>query len=202
MKEDNCGLLPQGGKCFSCGVPMCPGSAVRPDIVSAGFPCPPFSKARQKTGRTAKTGPTEGHPDYNFVMVDSIKYLQVRQPFSFFVKEVLGFLQPLVALDGLSPCQVMVKKIELQTPYSCQAVKICHSLFVKNTRGRVWLVGVHQEAGGAAAAVHVRNVIVAAKQNLEKVRDETGVPSVFDIVNLGSVLEQRNLQKRIADFFL
>ena len=131
MKVDNLGLLPEGGKCFSCGADKCPGSATRPVIVSAGFPCPPFTKRRQKTGKPARTGPTVGHPDFDLVMVQFIRYLQVRQLLSFFVEEVLGFLQPLQALDGLNPCQALVNKIHEQTAYRCQAIKVCHSVFIK-----------------------------------------------------------------------
>ena len=120
----------------------------------------------------------------------------------FFVEEVLGFLQPLQALDGLNPCQALVNKIHEQTVYRCQAIKVCHSVFIKNTRGRVWLIGVHEQAGGELAAVRVRDDVVVAKQNLERFRREIGVPSVFDVVNLGSVLEQHNLQKRVAALFL
>ena len=138
-----------------------------PDVSSGGFPCPPFSQARTRTGKSARTGPTEAHPQFCMVMQEFIDYMKFRMPMSFWLEEVRGFMLPLVALNGRSPCQVVAA--DLQTiGYSCQCLTLNHSAFLKNTRERVFLFGCRPEGGGMKGAEDIRDIILELMEHVEQ----------------------------------
>ena len=55
----------------------------RPHVSIGGLPCPPWSRARQETGNTARTGAAENHPAFDTVFRLWADDLDSRQPYSF-----------------------------------------------------------------------------------------------------------------------
>ena len=201
MFTDNSAFVNGNGSCFGCRSAACPVSPQRPHLATAGFPCPPFSRARQRTGGTDKTGKTEAHPDFQLVMVHFVQYCRVRAPFMFWVEEVLGFLTPLAALDGLSPCQVLVQKLEV-VGYSCEAVKLDHEIWIRNTRGRVWIIGCHRDAGGRAGARAARDVVVRGYNKILEMNKLSAPPGVLDVVDVTSLRERQRQRAAQATIIL
>ena len=89
-------------------------------------------------------------------MEDLVSFLAKHRPFSFWLEEVLGFLKVLESL-GTSPCHLFVAKLKGHG-YHCIAIAINHGAFIRNTRNRVFVVGVHEDAGGRAAALEIQGL--------------------------------------------
>ena len=193
MFTDNAAFMNGQGSCHMCRSATCPVSPRRPHLATAGFPCPPFSRARCRTGGTERTGKTESHPDFVLVMIQFEQYLRARVPYMFWVEEVLGFLSELSALEGRSPCAVLVEQLG-RIGYSCEAVKLDHELWIRNTRGRVWLIGCHRDAGGAAGARAARDIVVKAHAKLLEMNGSINpTPGVLDVVDITSHRERQRM---------
>ena len=192
MMDDNQSLWSGGGKCFTCKSPLCThGRNLRPDVSSGGFPCQPFSTARTRSGSTSKTGPTSEHEFFNMVMSEFGQYLDVRKPRSFYIEEVKGFLTPLKALGGRSPCDVFVADC-MKRGYGCQVLKLDHRAFIKASRDRVVVVGCGAEDGGMEGALDCRDAVLEMMQFIDDVSGVRGLPSVFEVgVDPRSLQEQR-----------
>ncbi len=50
------------------------------DLLTVGLPCHPFSFQRFKGGTTQRTGPAEGHDEYDLVMNDFPKLVEDLEP--------------------------------------------------------------------------------------------------------------------------
>ena len=196
MYHDNAALRsPDGGACFGCHAARCRfRQGVRPDVASGGFPCPPFSAVRTKTGSTARTGPPEQHPQFDLVMHQYLAYIDYKRPRSFWLLEVKGFLVALKSLGGISPCQQLVNDLKSRN-YHCEALVLNHSMFVKNSRERVFLIGCadgEDGAGGAAGARDVRDTVLEIIDMISKILAlKGGPPSILDIVDVHSLQERR-----------
>ena len=124
-------------------------SDVRPDVVVAGLPCPPFSKARHKNGGTRSTGAASSHPAYNTVMVEFTDYLASRHPLGFLVEEVDSFAH--TDARGQSPLREFATKTN-KLGYAIRALLLDHHTWIDVPRVRVWIIGVGQELGHSVAA--------------------------------------------------
>ena len=134
------------------------------DISSGGFPCPPFSSQRNKTGGGPRSGPEHTHPLFDEVMVKFIAYLRRRRPGIFWLEEVLGFLRKLKILDYKSGVEVVAELCEAEG-YACEALTIDHSVFITISRVRCFLIGVHEREGGRRAAQWIVRHISACVQH-------------------------------------
>ena len=205
MYHDHAALRsPDGGACFGCHAARCRVCiTVRPDVASGGFPCPPFSAARTKSGSTARTGPPEQHPLFDLVMRQYLDYIDYKRPRSFWLEEVKGFLVALKSLGGISPCQQLVNDLKIRN-YYCEAIVLNHSTFVKNSRERVFLIGCEDGedgAGGAAGARDVRDTVLEIVNMISKVLAlKGGPPSILDIVDVDSLQERRRRRDTSATY--
>jgi len=147
--KDNMSFL-SGGACLRNRGRVTDPVPERPDISSGGFPCPPFSSQRFKGGSTASTGDATEHPKFGTLMDGLVRYLAHRQPKSFWLEEVEGFIRPLKTLLGKTPLQVLAREL-VALGYHVRAVKIDMSVFCQISRKRVFVIGVSPECGGAAA---------------------------------------------------
>ena len=186
MFADIASLRGTGGHCFVCNR-KCKRSPKRPHLSTGGFPCPPFSAARQRSGSTRRTGGTQGHPQFNLVMNDLVEYLLRVAPFMFWLEEVAGFITALDALGGQSPAAALAERCRA-AGYSVRAVLLDHRVWLRNSRLRVFIVGVHQDAGGDAAADEVIQLISSLSDAVSALGPP---PGVFDIVDTRSLAEIR-----------
>ncbi len=86
---DNEALIAGFGTCVLGNKPQRQAApALTPCLVSAGFPCQPWSKGRTKNGNSSKTSRPSAHPDYGIAMEQFPRYLHVRQPAMFWCEEV------------------------------------------------------------------------------------------------------------------
>ena len=155
--------------------------------MSGGFPCPAFSAQRQKNGSTPGTGAPENHPTFPMAVEEFANYLSERQPSMFWMEEVVGFTKRVEAL-GMSPLAHVASKCR-ERGYAVEAFQLCHSVFINVRRPRVYFLGAHQRAGGAAAIAHCSRAVQQAVQLLEE--RAYSRPRVFDIVDLLSPAEVR-----------
>lgn len=194
MYDDNLALRSgQPSRCFGCHSAKCRPSQMAVDIASGGFPCPPFSQARDKSKPSAsrKTGATEDHPQFCMVMDEFVDYLKFRRPLCYWLEEVTGFDVPLEIFNGLSPCKVVAGRLA-ELGYSSCCLILNHSVFVKMGRERIFLFGCLPEAGGLAGAENIRDTIVNLMQEVEKLQGiRGGAISVWRVVDVSGLQEQR-----------
>ena len=195
--DNNSSLLtPAGGHCGKCSCVHGP-AAERTDIMSGGFPCPPFSAQRDKSKDGPRTGPVQDHPMYDTTMVQFAQYVKQRQPYQFWMEQVPGFLRKLAALGGRSPLSLFVKALG-ELGYSVQCLHIDHCLFVDVARPRLWLWGVSQEAGGAKAADWILKLVTRVVTR----RAQAPPTQIFDVVDPNDAEERQRLLACQACFFV
>ena len=149
-----------GGFCVKCGKQH-DRPCTQPDISSGGYPCQSFSLQRDQTGNTETSGPVHLHPAFNTVTEEFERYLDSRNPGSFWLEEVTGFLRKLAVLGNKSACELVKKQCERRR-YSVRILIIDHATFVNIRRDRVFMVGVHAREGGQKAVTWVAKQISAA----------------------------------------
>ena len=186
MFDENLALTAKTSKCFVCKR-ACVINKQRPDILSAGLPCQPFSKARRQNGATPKTGSPETHPLWGTSMVEFCETLKARAPHVFIVEEVLGFAQPCEHLLGLSPAKALAKMVK-KLGYGITAVELDHAMFVNMSRPRCWLIGVSAGSGGQEGADWIGRQISLVAQEVEKFKKLKPI-NVFDVVDINDAAE-------------
>ena len=147
----------RGGFCFLHGQ-HCAGPTKRPDVMSGGFPCQPFSQWRQKNGKSNKTGGAANHPLVSVVMTGLLEYVRGRRPHCIWVEEVEGFMRRHPSLDHQSPCQVVVAALQ-DEGYTVIVLKMNHNLFITVSRPRIFLVAIDDECGGQAGCDFVEQTV-------------------------------------------
>ena len=129
----------------------------------------------------------------NFCMVmdEFIDYIRIRQPLTYWLEEVAGFLIELASLGGKSPCLVVSERLS-ELGYSSRCLVLNHSAFLKNTRERVFLFGCRAAAGGLAGAQDIESIIIDVMSHVERFAALRGGPfGVWDIVDPMGLQEQR-----------
>ena len=182
--DENAFLL-DGGNCFKCGR-SCRAPTTRPDISSGGYPCPPFSTQRSRTGGGERTGSTESHELYPTVMEGLPRYLKQRRPHCWWVEEVIGFKRSLKSLGGKSPLQVLARTAK-SLGYACRCVTVDHMVFVRLSRDRIFVFGIDQECGGEEAAQWVEQRILLCI----RAREQHEPANVGDVIDVHSPEEIR-----------
>jgi len=130
--------LVTGGRCVTHGK-TCLGTTKRMghrvSTLSGGLPCQAYTKQRQKTGETARTGRANQHPDHESVL-DSPDLLEEIQPAQFWIEEVQDFRAHLK--DFMRKCA------RAGPGYSCKAVVCDHADFCMMDRGGL---SCHKQVG-------------------------------------------------------
>ncbi len=86
-------LLNGEGKCICCDSAHGMTGIERPDIAYAGLPCQAFTQLRDAVSQTsARTCPTESHPDFATVMDLFPRYVSRRRPKRIVCEEVPEFM--------------------------------------------------------------------------------------------------------------
>ena len=111
---------------------VCRVSPKHPHVTTAGLPCQPFTHIRQKTGKSAKTGTAQEHPDFNCAMQEFEGYLSIRTPGAFWLEEVPEFATTLV--NGVS-CLWSLTKACTNRGYAIRADNFDHKDWVAFPRG-------------------------------------------------------------------
>ena len=75
--------------------------------------------------------------------------------------------------------------------YHCECVVVSHFIWVNNSWERVWLFGVHEDAGGKAAVIDIKNMFLACVAEIEKLNT---IANVHGEATDG-LLEQRVLSR-------
>ena len=172
-----------GGFCVKCGKHH-DRPRTQPDISSGGYPCQSFSLQRDQSAL-----PVHLHPAYNTVTQEFEKYLDSRDPGSFWMEEVTGFLRRLAVLGNKSACELVKKQCERRR-YSVRVLIIDHGTFVNIRRERVFLIGVHEREGGMKAVIWVVKQISAALD----FRARTPPSRWLEVVNLYDDEQQERLR--------
>ena len=141
---------PADNACCTCFGPCKQAAAARPDISSGGMPCKPFTRLRQQTGATPSTGLPHEHPQYETLAEDLPSYLKAKMPYSFWIEEVTTVTR----IDPRTQDSYLNKLVEdvSKLGYFILALQVDHGIWCKNPRQRVFLFGVHGDAGGREAA--------------------------------------------------
>jgi hypothetical protein len=187
--SDLIGTLNDAGVCVKCMKPCKNLGLARPDMMSAGFPCKPFAKNRTTNGETNGTGQPSSHPAYEALTKALPLYLHKRQPLSFWVEEVDGLLRRLP--NSQQTYLGMVAEMCAGAGYHIRALVLNHDVWIAVPRRRVFLIGVCDAAGGAAAVDWIVQKITA----MFDARQLAGPgASVWSIVSLSDSAELDLLQ--------
>jgi len=125
---ENSAFIMGEGRCSQHGR-TCKVSTERPDCVTGGLPCQPFSKARHKGGPTKRTFAADEHPDYVTVMEEFRSYLACRQPRSFWIEEVCDMETTYYNGIGES-CLMAFARLCTAEGYAVRAFKLDHCAWV------------------------------------------------------------------------
>jgi site-specific DNA-cytosine methylase len=105
------------------------------DIATGGLPCQPFTKARLKTGMSARSAGASLHPDYHTVMGGFREYLIQRKPRSFFVENVSDMETTIDSKTGYD-CLYLFCKMGAALGYAIRVFKLDHLDFIEVPRLR------------------------------------------------------------------
>ena len=126
-------------------------------ILIAGISCRPNSTAR--TGRFNKG--TASHPDSDLPKL-TIAGIVTLEPYIVLVENVYGFAMPESKLDGQSPLQrFLVDMRQAHPQYHWITIVMHGNTFGVMRRRRLYILGVHSDAGGMAAAENVARLVQA-----------------------------------------
>ena len=126
-------------------------------ILIAGISCRPNSTAR--TGRFSKGAAS--HPDSDLPK-QTIAGIVTLEPYIVFVEHVYGFAMPESKLDGQSPLQrFLIDMRQAHPQYHWITVVMHGNTFGVMRRRRLYILGVHSDAGGLAAAENVARLVQA-----------------------------------------
>lgn len=177
---DNGCLVAGEGRCLlhnrSCIVPT-----VRPDLATAGLPCPAFSRSRTKNGCTLGTGPASSHPSFHTVMSEWEHYLTSRNPLGFWVEEVEEFSStgpPTVRGKNMSFMEQFARQA-CRHGYAIRVLRLNHSVWSEMPRGRVFIIGMGKEVGHSRGA----DWVVQAVEESQRYRQLALPTRVWDMLD-------------------
>lgn len=157
---------------------MCGAPEQVPDLVSAGLPCPAFSRLRYKGGADGRSGPAQKHPSYSTVMEEFWDYCEARRPLSFWVEEVPEFSSQISGTTQ-SHLDVFVGR-GAALGYAIRVLKLDHSVWSEMPRVRLFIIGISEALGHKESADHVVKLILES-QRYRRMTDPT---RIFDIVDV------------------
>ena len=148
-----------GGYCWQHKRQCVPANEERTDIMSAGYPCPPFSKQRDKSGSTDKTSKADDHPELRTLMDGFPKYLRSNQPRCWFIENVVEMAK--VCPRGSLQTFLAILLYEVaQLGYSCRAIVLEHETYIVVPRRRLFVFGCSSEAGGKVGVEWVTTTVL------------------------------------------
>ena len=121
---------------------------LQPDIMSIGGICQPFSRARTKTGGTARTGSSDVHPGYDTTLELVPLLLDMRKPRIFILEEINEFDHCKKGCPE-SACDVFVKNVMASGWFTGMAkISMDVAVFNQSSRSRLYLAFFSHELGG------------------------------------------------------
>ena len=176
FEENDAFTNADGGYCF-LHRRVCRPEAEQADLMSAGYPCPPFSKTREKGGDSARTGTADNHPELSTLMDGFPAYLAARRPKCFFLENV-------VELSTLSPrgsphtfLMILMRRVS-RLGFSCRAVIMDHGVFFAVPRERLFVLGCSDKCGGSDGVEWVKAEVLNV-YNLRKLQAPTPLSAVW-----------------------
>ena len=148
-----------GGYCF-LHQRICVPEPESADIMSAGYPCPPFSKSREKGGESSRTGTADNHPELSTLMNGFPAYLAARKPKCFFLENVaeLSKVSPRGSPDTFL---VILMRRASRLGYSCRAVIMDHGVFMDGVpRERIFVLGCSEKCGSSEGVEWVKGDVL------------------------------------------
>ena len=143
--EDNQSVVDKRGRCVLHGQ-TCDlaedAEEEEPDISTNGPPCQPFTRARQRSGNTPRTGSTDRHSDFATVMQQWCEYLTCRRPRSWWLEEVGDIDIRIDAKTGRSYLWLLARQCS-KLGYTIKAFKFDHFLWVECPRARTAEHNIH-----------------------------------------------------------
>ena len=129
----------------------CKCSPSRPHVSIGGLPCPPWSRARQKSGRTARTGAAEHHPAFDTVFRLWGDYLDSRKPHTFWIEEVDTFMNE--PKDGSEAPVIIFMRMCVRRGYATRSLLIDNCIFSDGApRRRCYVLGIGRDCGHSQGA--------------------------------------------------
>lgn len=185
---ENAALIAGSGTCVLHPGQECRASQQRPDLATAGLPCPAFSRMRQKGGTTASTGAPWDHPSFHTVMTEWQEYLSAREPRGFWIEEVEAF----ASTDARTGVSFLHRFSELccKLGFAIRALTLNHSIWTELPRSRVFIIGVTADLGGSKAADWIVNAIQESTR-YRQLSVPTPIWSIIDLAEPGEMARQR-----------
>ena len=143
-----------------------------------------------------RRGPVTSHPLYCEVMHNFETHIATRLPYCFFIEEVPGFAKPVAKLGGKTPLQVLVAQMK-PYGYSLKALLLHHTTFVNVNRTRVWLWGVHKDAGGEKGCSFINHTIRKAIYHIERNTTPLKLMQLVDVRGSEEVTRRRASEDRV-----
>ena len=162
LRPDGACMLPQHANCTKQL------NELQPDIMSVGGICQPFSRARFKTGSTAKTGSSDVHPGYETTLEMVPLLLDMRKPRIFILEEVNDFDSRRKGVSETA-CDTFVKSVMSSGWFTGMAkLSMDVSVFNQSSRSRLYLAFFCSELGGQQGADMWRQRCVHALYSIER----------------------------------
>ena len=113
-------------------------------------PCQPFSDAREKTGKTQRTGDVRSHPLYDVPTSSSVRLTFSRDAEINVVEEVVTWNRIPKGMSE-SPMQTFINAIRHTWPGIAVQQLDCNS-YMAGSRPRLFMIAVKESSGGQNAA--------------------------------------------------
>ena len=170
------GSTPQSG-CKVCNGP-CKSPLQRPDMMTGGMPCTPFSRLRCTSGSTVSTGAPHQHPSFPVLFEKLPQYVDMRRPRSFWLEEV-ETLNRIDRRSGQTYLEAICNKLA-DLDYDIRVLSLPHADWVELPRTRLFIIATSAETGGAKGA----DWIVQAIGAMLTARKQQPPTAVWDVISV------------------
>ena len=121
------------------------------DLLCVSPPCQPFSRQRQKNGKTARTGAVKNHPLFAVPGDITIELIKARNPKVILIEEVTAWNHRTGDAE-CSPMKLFVATLKEAFPdMGVEVVTLDCFPFMAGSRPRLYMICIKAECGGQAA---------------------------------------------------
>ena len=178
-------ILDTHAKCLFCNSRTHATPTGQADVLSIGLDCQPYSNARFKKGKTARTGPPETHPGFATTQ-QFINMLKTGRYAGFILEQIRQFQDYIMPETGLSYLESFIAQCK-DLGFACTAQQLDHGRWCESPKKRIFVIGCSATLGHTQAVKWIASIIASVDQQRGSASQPPPTP-VFGTTQAGTGL--------------